>query len=128
MEQNSALLRALAVDAHDATRVMISSYLSAAGLTPVGARDGLQAVAMLRAGLWPALVVTDVDMPHLNGIELVWQIRTMPALDGVPIVVHSWIPVAAEAIGADVWLPKGTAPEMLVNTFKRLVPCTAPAD
>jgi CheY-like chemotaxis protein len=55
----------------------------------VGAVDGLDALAQLRAGLVPALVLIDLMMPRVSGVELIETIHGDPALQALPLVVLS---------------------------------------
>lgn len=54
------------------------------------ARDGVVALAMLRSGAVPAtrrLILLDINMPRMNGIELLRELRADPELRGTPVVV-----------------------------------------
>lgn len=70
--------------------------LSHLGYTPVCATTGEEAVAILRAGLEPALVILDLDMPGLGGAATLPLIRTLRP--GLPVVIATGrlVPEAAE--------------------------------
>ena len=54
------------------------------------ARDGVEALRMLRAGTVPAgrrMVLLDLNMPRMNGIEMLRELRHDPQLDMIPVVV-----------------------------------------
>jgi two-component system chemotaxis sensor kinase CheA len=92
-------------------RELERSILEEAGYRVRIARDGREALATL-TGDPPDLVVTDVDMPSLDGLELTRSIRADPRLAGLPVVVVT--SKAAEAdrrramdAGADAYLVKG---------------------
>lgn len=51
------------------------------------APDGEAAMQRLRAGLRPSLIVTDLKMPRLNGLELQLRLNADPALEPLPLVV-----------------------------------------
>lgn len=54
------------------------------------ASDGIEALAMLRDGQVPRerrLILLDLNMPRLNGIEFLRELRKDPALKGIPVVV-----------------------------------------
>jgi chemotaxis family two-component system response regulator Rcp1 len=81
------------------------------------ARDGQQANAMVQdliaGGLRPHLIVLDVNLPRLNGDEVLRQIRLEPALAGTPVVVltSSSSPLdkaAADSLGASLYLQKAS--------------------
>jgi two-component system chemotaxis sensor kinase CheA len=101
----------LVVDDTAVVRELERSILEEAGYRVRTARDGREALAAL-AGEQPDLVVTDVDMPGLDGLELTRAIRADPALAGLPVMVVT--SKAAEAdrrramdAGADAYLVKG---------------------
>ncbi|MGV3613922.1 MAG: response regulator [Fimbriimonas sp.] len=53
------------------------------------ARDGEEAIAMLEDGLVPDLVLVDLKMPRIGGIEVLGAIREKPSTKHVPVVVFS---------------------------------------
>jgi two-component system chemotaxis sensor kinase CheA len=101
----------LVVDDTGVVRELERSILEEAGYRVRTARDGREALAALADEL-PDLVVTDVDMPNLDGLALTRAIRADRALAGLPVVVVT--SKAAEAdrrramdAGADGYLVKG---------------------
>jgi len=86
----------------DATvREMLTLILNEAGFCVVTAGDG-------RAGLdcaWcerPDLILTDLEMPVMNGIQMILRLRQEPDLQNIPVLVLSAVPTAilAQAVGA----------------------------
>jgi CheY-like chemotaxis protein len=74
----------------------------------------------------PALVITDLDMPHLNGIELTATIRGNARTRDVPIIVFSGVGGAAEwqllnQIGATRFLVKPIDPDTLFDVIRRVI-------
>ncbi len=64
----------------------LTHYLSARGYTVTVARDGKQALAAaLRSK--PAMIITDVVMPEMDGYTLCKEIKSLPALKDVPVVL-----------------------------------------
>ncbi len=63
--------------------------LEAKGYQVDVAVDGMDGWNAVRAGRYD-LVVTDVDMPRMNGVEMVWNIRQDPANKHLPVVVVSY--------------------------------------
>jgi CheY-like chemotaxis protein len=57
-----------------------------AGYRATTARDGLDAIAMLRA-FRPDVVLTDMEMPNMNGIEFTTHLRGRPDLRSVPVIM-----------------------------------------
>ncbi|MBK9032501.1 MAG: response regulator [Myxococcales bacterium] len=92
-------------------RDIIAEALRAHGVTVVEAGDGLEALAALEAHPDVGLVVTDLEMPGLDGFELIRRIRGQPRATRLPAVVISTRgsdadKLAAVEVGADAYLVK----------------------
>ena len=81
-------LKALVVDDSMTARRHISKILKANGFAVVEAGDGLEAIETLHRASFD-LVVTDLDMPRLGGLELLADIRNGGYCDAPAIVVSS---------------------------------------
>jgi CheY-like chemotaxis protein len=101
---------AIVAEDSELTRRLVADTLRRAGLDVVEAVDGLEALERASAAP-PSLVVTDLEMPRMDGIELIRRLRAEPALARTPVVVFSTRDrpeskrEAAEA-GADAYLVK----------------------
>ncbi|MFY2764167.1 hybrid sensor histidine kinase/response regulator [Arenimonas sp. MALMAid1274] len=81
--------RVLVVDDSISVRELVRQLLSAKGFDVEVAVDGMDAWMRLRE--WPCdLVVTDVDMPRMDGIELTRSIKQDPRLRNLPVVIVSY--------------------------------------
>ena len=84
-------LKVLVVDSSKTNLFIMAEYLRSWGCIPVAAEDGLEALNMLReAALSTAsfdLILTAVQMPKMNGFELIPTVRKIEALKDVPIIV-----------------------------------------
>ncbi|MBM3606562.1 MAG: response regulator [Alphaproteobacteria bacterium] len=76
----------LCVDDSASIRQMVSFALQAAGYRAETAVDGADALTKL-TGNPLALIITDLNMPNLDGIGMIRKIRALPAYAGVPIVM-----------------------------------------
>lgn len=119
--------RVLVVDDQFTVRELQRSILEAAGYRVTTARDGQEAWRMLLDDGSADLVVTDIEMPHMDGIELLQAIRARPALESLPVVV-----VTSRAgkdderrgleAGADAYISKGGFDQQaLLDTVGRLI-------
>ncbi|NKE46304.1 response regulator [Roseomonas frigidaquae] len=111
-----------------ATMVMsLSRILKNAGHTVDTGADGREGVAKLTGGLKPAIILTDLNMPNMDGIAFIKEARRNAATRFTPIVVLTTESSAgkreeARAAGASAWLIKPTEPNALLSTLKQLLP------
>ncbi len=78
--------RVLVVDDSLSVRRAISSLLEDHGYEVVLARDGLEAVKLMEVSR-PDVLLTDLEMPNMNGLELTAHVRSRPELTGLTIVM-----------------------------------------
>ncbi len=113
----------LAVDDSKSILVFYRSIVSALGADIVTAENGGEAMELLEKGEVFDLVVTDMNMPVMDGIELTRKIRELPALGEVPIIMatteseKSQTELAQKA-GVNDFLTKPFSPEVLQNKIK----------
>jgi CheY-like chemotaxis protein len=79
----------MVVDDDEDLRELVVQCLRDAGFDAVGARHGREALARIRGGLAPDLVVLDLEMPVMTGWELRRELLRDPALAGLPVLVAS---------------------------------------
>ncbi len=91
------------------TREVIAFYLNSLGYQVITASCGRTALELVRQDL-PDLLLTDIQMPDLDGLELIRQLRADPSLAGMPIVAITAYGAEkigkAIAAGADACLAK----------------------
>jgi two-component system, cell cycle sensor histidine kinase and response regulator CckA len=80
-------------DIRDLARLLISKH----GHQVVTAGDGIEAIAMLTSEA-PALVVTDFTMPHKDGLLVLRAVRSMAALQRIPVVLLTALPLTDERV------------------------------
>jgi two-component system chemotaxis sensor kinase CheA len=108
-------------------RELQRSILQAAGYRVVTARDGREALQALRRNADIALVMTDLEMPELDGLELTESIRADPTRSSLPVVIvtsHSSEEERRRGIdaGADAYMSKHSFDQHeLLATVERLV-------
>ncbi|HKC75424.1 MAG TPA: response regulator, partial [Chloroflexota bacterium] len=84
-ERKSGELRALVVDDSMSMRVALSGTLQNAGFTVLTARDGQEALEVLKREGLPSLVMLDVEMPRMDGLETLFAIRQMASAAELPV-------------------------------------------
>ena len=115
----------LAVDDSASMRQMVNFTLKGAGYEVVHANDGVEALEYAR-GHSVDLVLTDVNMPRMDGITLVRELRALPGYRYTPMLVlttesgHERKLQGKEA-GATGWLVKPFNPDQLLATIARVL-------
>ncbi len=118
--------KALTVDDSRTMREMVAFSLKSAGYEVLEAEDGRAALAVL-GGQPVDVIITDLNMPHMDGIELIRTLRAQPAHRTTPILMlttesdGSKKQLGKEA-GATGWLVKPFNPDKLVETVRKVCP------
>ena len=108
--QKKSKPRILVADDDPSVRTLVGDLLSLEGYEVVEVHDGLEALAALKKGRYD-LLITDINMPRMQGPELIKVLRTSSEHKGQPIIVLSSegdIPTLNEVfeLGALAFLPK----------------------
>ncbi|WP_020650243.1 MULTISPECIES: response regulator [Solimonas] len=117
--------RILAVDDSASMRQMVAYTLRDAGFDVAEAADGQEAYEMAQREPF-RLVLCDVNMPRLDGIGLVRQLRQLPTYKFTPLLMLTTESgpekkQEGKAAGATGWLVKPFNPEQLVATVQRVL-------
>ena len=117
----------LVVDDSVSMRQMVSFTLTGAGYEVVEAGDGKEAVDKLNGGAKPNLVITDLNMPNMDGISLIKAIRGMAPHKFTPILMLTTESSDAkkkegQGAGATGWVVKPFNPEQMLATIKKVLP------
>lgn len=115
----------LTVDDSASMRQMVKLTLSAAGYNVIEAGDGTQGLATARAGAVD-MVLTDLNMPGMDGLALIRELRKLASFTGVPIILLTTESDAArkqeaKSAGATGWITKPFQPEQLVSIAKKVM-------
>jgi len=119
----------LVVDDSATMLMSIKTTLEIGGFLVETAPDGVQALARVQAGLKPDLVITDINMPHMGGMELLEKLKALPGFKFVPVLTLTTEGEAAKReeaknLGAAGWLVKPVAGPDLIQVIKQLLPGT----
>ncbi len=117
----------LVVDDSVSMRQMVSFTLTGAGYEVVEAGDGKEAVDKLNGGAKPSLVITDLNMPNMDGIALIKAVRGMPSHKFTPILMLTTESSddkkkEGQSAGATGWVVKPFNPEQMLATIKKVLP------
>ncbi len=125
-QPSSRLPQLLVVDDTVTTRLALKSVLEGSGYTVVAAGGAEQALRLLEGGGFQALV-TDVQMPGMDGLELLRRVRSHARLASLPVVVLTALESPDERragleAGADAYVIKQQAEHQLLDAVRRLLP------
>lgn len=115
---------ALVVDDSLSARRSLEQFMQDAGYTVRTARDGLEAFDMIKAHR-PDILLSDLEMPRMNGVELISHVRADQALADIPIIIITSRAAAkhrqeAMDAGVDVYLTKPFAEDELLEHIHKL--------
>lgn len=112
------------VDDSISVRRLAQHLLVSHGWQVETAADGLAALQRLHEGLQPSVMLVDIEMPGMNGLELLRRLRQEPRwqqLSVVMLTAHEAGPVSQQALdmGAQAYLTKPYSPQQLLAQVKR---------
>jgi len=123
------MVHVVIADDDEVIRDLVRRIVSRQGWTCDTASDGLQARELVER-LVPDLVITDMSMTLLNGMELLRVIKADPRLAHIPVVIMSSVDRESEAreLGCAAFIPKPFTLEIMLHVLTQLVPANRPAD
>lgn len=115
----------LAVDDSNSMLQMVSFTLKQEGHDVTEAADGMEALELAKKNSFN-LVISDVNMPKMDGIALIKQLRTLPAYKFTPLLMlttesGSDKKQEGKSAGATGWIVKPFNPDQLLATVKRVL-------
>jgi two-component system chemotaxis response regulator CheY len=104
---------------------MVSFTLKGAGFDVIEASDGVEALKLAQTQS-VNLVITDVNMPNMDGITLIKELRNLPSYKFIPMLMlttDSGMDTKQEgkAAGATGWIVKPFNPDQLLTTIKKVL-------
>jgi two-component system chemotaxis response regulator CheY len=117
--------KVLVVDDADVIRAQVSRALSPAGFAILEAADGAAGLATARANTDLSLIVLDVNMPIMGGIEMLERLKEDQRTAGIPVLLlttegQEALILRAKKAGAKGWMVKPVKPEMLLKAVQAL--------
>lgn len=113
------------VDDSDTMRQVVSIALKGAGYEVLEGCDGKDALSKL-TGQKVHLIVSDVNMPHMDGFTFVTEVKKLPAYKFTPIIMLTTEmaedkKAAGQAVGAKAWMVKPFKSDQLLNAISKLI-------
>jgi len=104
---------------------LMTYLLRAFGYEPLAACDGEQGLALLASNM-PDLIICDLDMPRMNGYEVVRELRSRPEWRHIPIVAVTAMAMVGDRdkvlqAGFSGYIPKPVAPEHFVQQIEEFL-------
>jgi two-component system chemotaxis response regulator CheY len=120
-------MKILVVDDSITMVMSVKTTLTMNGFEVETANNGQAALDKLNAGIRPNLIVTDINMPVMGGLELIGRIRAIPGLKFVPILTLTTESDAAKRdegkrAGATGWIVKPVSGDDLIRVVKKVLP------
>lgn len=114
----------MTVDDSASVRQMVSMTLKGAGYEVIEAKDGKDGLAKLTPAV--KMIITDLNMPNMDGIEFIKQVRSKPASKFIPIVMLTTESQAGKkqegkSAGATGWIVKPFSTEQLLAVVGKLL-------
>jgi two-component system chemotaxis response regulator CheY len=115
----------LTVDDSASIRMTTKIALTNAGYQVTEAFDGAEGLTKATTGTYD-LIVTDLNMPNMNGLEMIEALRQSPTNTGIPILFLTTesdadMKARAKAAGATGWVTKPFDPENLVKIVRKVL-------
>ena len=125
------MARILIIEDNPANVELMSFLLGAYGHTPLNAPDGARGVAAARSEL-PDLIACDVNLPGMDGFQVLAALKQEPALAAVPVLAVTALAMAGDrekvlAAGFDGYISKPIEPESFVAELEAFLAGTPPA-
>jgi two-component system, chemotaxis family, chemotaxis protein CheY len=128
MEDNSGMPAVLIVEDSENSAAMLEiAFLGIPGLSVLTTPSGVEALRILDGGASPVrAVVTDLNMPRMDGYELIRRVRSDEKLSGMPIIVISAdtdpaTPERIAALGVQAFFPKPFSPALVRRKLEQLL-------
>ncbi|WP_053981348.1 response regulator [Marinagarivorans algicola] len=120
------MARIIAVDDSASMRQMVSFTLQGAGHDVFEASDGVEALKVANATDGVDLVISDINMPNMDGISLIRELRRLQAYKFTPILMLTTESstdkkMEGKAAGATGWIVKPFNPDQLLTTIGKVL-------
>ena len=116
----------LIVDDSETVRIKLKNALQGSGLIIHEASDGLEGLGILEETRTINLIVSDLNMPGLNGLDFIEQARTFEEFKEVPVLIVTTevaqsLKQRAKDLGVRAWMQKPLAQEKVADVINRVL-------
>jgi two-component system chemotaxis response regulator CheY len=116
----------LIIDDSTTLRQVVQIALKGAGYTVEQAENGRDALDKLAAGVKPHLIICDVNMPVMDGITFVKELKSLPDYKFTPIIMLTTEAAEEKKLqgqmaGAKAWMVKPFRPEVMLKAVQKLI-------
>jgi len=118
--------RVLVVDDDEALQKLVTTLITRANMEPISAVTAGEAANVLRQKPLPDVVVLDLMLPDVSGIEFLRQMRSKRVFDNLPVIILSALADPDQireglSVGADRYLTKPYLANNLISTIQELL-------
>lgn len=115
----------MVVDDSESLRQVVNIALSGAGYQVIEAKDGVDGLAKLD-GSKVHLIISDVNMPNMNGIDFVKQLKTLPKYKFTPVIMlttenQQYLMDESKKAGAKAWMVKPFRPDQMLDAVSKIL-------
>lgn len=119
--------KVLVIDDSATMVLSLKTTLTMNGFEVETANHGQAALDKLKSGLKPSLILTDINMPVMGGMELIGKVRALPGFRFIPILTLTTESETAKRdegrrLGATGWIVKPVAGDDLVRVIRKVLP------
>jgi two-component system chemotaxis response regulator CheY len=116
----------IVVDDSSVIRSQLSLALKAAGYQVVEAANGIEGLRRVEENADAGMVLSDINMPHMNGIEMLTQIKAGGKRPALPVVMlttegNPELMGQAKRSGAKAWIVKPFRDDLLIETVRKIM-------
>ena len=117
----------LIIDDSETMIMSIKSILEMGGFEVETAGDGAEGLSKLKSGSKPDLIITDINMPNMDGLELIKNVRAQSGFNFTPILTLTTESDTAKReeakkLGATGWIVKPVTGPDLIKVIKQVLP------
>lgn len=125
------MVKILVVDDSDSLRTNLREELAENGYEVIEASDGKEGLEVLQKNRDTKLIISDINMPQMDGISMCEEIKKSDELNKIPVIilttqVNSKFKEKAKAAGVVAWLVKPYVKETMLKGVKRIIDKLSP--